>query len=303
MVSINGMKDLSIIIVSYNTLDVTRQSFEHLEKSLQQSPSVSTEVILVDNNSTDGSVEMLKSLRSESKNIEIKTLFLKENLGFSKGNNRGLELVTGKYVLFLNSDVYVQDVNFADLIHYMDEHDKVGALTVRVELPSGGIDPASHRGFPSLWNAFTYFSRLEKIFSPIPVLNKVFGGYHLTHLNLKTIHEIDSPTGAFYLSRADILKKLHGFDEDYFMYGEDIDLSFRIKELGFKILYYPLFTVIHLKYQSGLQTDKLRIQRKTGNHFFEAMSIFYNKHLAKKNSALQNMIIHKLIELKSKLPR
>lgn len=303
MVSINHMNDLSIIIVSYNTIDVTRQCFEHLEQSLLQSPSVSTEVILVDNNSTDGSVEMIHALSSRAKNITVKTLFLPENVGFSKGNNRGIAMATGKYVLFLNSDVYITTVNFADVIHYMEEHEKVGALTVRVELPDGTIDPASHRGFPSIWNAFTYFSGMEKLFSPIPLLNKVFGGYHLTHLNLKNIHEIDSPTGAFYLSRLDILKKIHGFDEDYFMYGEDIDLSFRIKELGFSIVYYPLFTVIHLKHRSGLQTDKIRIQKKTGNHFFEAMGIFYNKHFAKKNSPLQNKIVHKLINLKSKLPR
>lgn len=297
------MKDLSIIIVSYNTLDVTRQCFEHLEKSLLKSPSISTEIILVDNNSTDGSVEMLKNCRSDNKNIEVKSLSLQENVGFSKGNNNGLTLATGKYVLFLNSDVYVQDVNFADLIHYMDEHEKIGVLTVRVELPDGNIDPASHRGFPSLWNAFTYFSKLEKFFTPIPLLNRFFGGYHLTHLDLKNIHEIDSPTGAFYLTRLDILKKIHGFDEDYFMYGEDIDLSFRIKELGYSVVYYPLFTVIHLKHRSGLQTDKIRIQKKTGNHFFEAMGIFYNKHLAKKGNRLQNMIVHKLIAIKSKLPR
>lgn len=297
------MKDLSIIIVSYNTLDVTRQCFEHLENALQQSPSVSTEIIMVDNNSTDGSVEMIKDCRSEGKNIEVKALFLEENMGFSKGNNRGLAIASGKYVLFLNSDVYVTDVNFADIVHYMDEHEKVGALTVRVELPNGNIDPASHRGYPSLWNAFTYFSRLEKMFAPVPFLNRVFGGYHLTHLNLTTIHEIDSPTGAFYFSRTDILKKIHGFDEDYFMYGEDIDLSFRIKELGYRIIYYPLFTVVHLKYQSGLQKNAVRVQKKTGNHFFEAMSIFYNKRLAKKNSRFQNMIVHHLITLKSKLPR
>ncbi len=297
------MKDLSIIIVSYNTLDITRQCFEHLEKALQKSPSVSTEIILVDNHSVDGSVEMLQQCRSDSKNVDVKTLFLENNLGFSKGNNKGLELVTGKYVLFLNSDVYVQDVNFADLIHYLEEHEKVGVLTVRVQLPNGTIDPASHRGFPSLWNAFTYFTKLEKAFSPVPLLNRIFGGYHLTHLNLKTIHEIDSPTGAFYLTRASIMNKIKGFDEDYFMYGEDIDLSFRIKELGYKIIYYPLFTVLHLKHRSGLKTTESTVQKKTGEHFYDSMGIFYNKNLAKKNSKVENYLTHLFIKLKSKLPR
>lgn len=292
------MKDLSIIIVSYNTLDVTRQCFEHLEQSLLKSPSVSTEIILVDNNSTDGSVDMLKNCRSDSKNIETKTLFLKENIGFSKGNNKGLALVTGKYVLFLNSDVYVQDVNFADLIHYLDEHEKVGVLSVRVELPNGKIDPASHRGFPSVWNAFTYFSKLEKFFSPVPLLNRVFGGYHLTHLDLKTIHEIDSPTGAFYLTRADILKDLHGFDEDYFMYGEDLDWSYRIKNSGWKIIYNPTVSITHLKKKSGRKNENLSIRYQTTTAFYETMKLFYRKHYSKRYPYILTWIILSFIDLK-----
>jgi len=316
------MKDLSVIIVSYNTQEITQECVTKLIESIHQTPSLKAEIILIDNDSKDGSVEMIRKIerrglgdgeigrggegerkREGDYTVDVKTIFNNENVGFAKANNEGIAIANSKYILFLNSDAYVQDVNFEDLVYYMDKNPQVGVLTVKIILPDGTMDKASHRGFPTIWNSFTYFSKLEKVFTKFPKLSKYFGNYHLTHLDLNTIHEIDSPSGAFYLTRANILKETNGFDTAFFMYGEDLDLSYRIKEFGYKIIYYPLFRVIHLKKQSGLNKNRVGVQRRTSKHFYEAMQIFYDKHFAKNNSFIENIATHFFINLKSKIQK
>jgi len=126
----------------------------------------------------------------------------------------------------------------------------------------------------------------------------MFGGYHLTHLDLKSIHEIDSPTGAFFLVKKSILDKLGGFDEDFFFFGEDLDLSFRIKKLGYKIMYYPLFEVLHLKHaSSGDNKKKIKTKSMTRYHFYDAMKIFYEKHYEIYNPKLVNVSIYFLLNI------
>ncbi len=295
------MPKLSIIILSYNTRDITFASLETLINSLQKT-AFTSEIIIVDNASQDGSVEMLKKFEQqfETNHISITAIFNKENVGFPKGNNQGIHIAKGEYILFLNSDVMVQDIEWDKILEYMDDHPKCGALTVRVELPTGEIDKASHRGFPTVWNAFSYYSGLEKVTQYIPGLNMLFGGYHLTHLHLRNIHAIDALSGAFFLTRKSIMDALNGFDETFFMYGEDLDLAYRIKEVGYTIIYYPLSTVLHLKYQSGLKTDKKKTQSKTKGHFFNAMKIFYKKHYEASNPFFVNALVYFFINLKEK---
>lgn len=293
------MKHLSVIILSHNTKKITKNCLNTLIKSLNNTPSLKSEIIIVDNGSTDSSVTMLKKFKT--KGIKLKKIFNSENVGFAKGNNEGLALAEGKYILFLNSDVLINDVNFEDLIYYLNKNPEVGVLTVRVILPDGKIDMASHRGFPTLWSSLAYFTKLEALFKRVPKLSKIFGGYHLTHFDLNTVHEIDSPSGAFYLTRKLILDKIGGFDTKFFIYGEDLDLSYRIKKLGYKIIYYPLFTVTHLKYQSGLKSQTKR--KKIKKHFYQAMKIFYDKHFAVKNGRITNKLVHFFIDLKEKISR
>ncbi len=273
------MKDLSVIIVSYNTKDLTFKCISKLQKALQMG-RLSWEIIVADNNSTDGTQEELKRV---SDNKKIKSILNKDNKGFGKANNQGLAVAEGRYVLYLNSDVLVPEEAFFDiLVADMDKHPLQGALTVRVQFPTGSIDPASHRGFPTVWRSFCYFSKLEFLTKNIPFLNRIFGGYHLTHLPLNTRHEIDAPTGAFFLARKEILSTLHGFDEDFFMYGEDLDLALRIKRMGYSIIYEPKFTVLHLKYQSGIKKkNNTKVRSKTKGYFYESMAIFYKKHYEK----------------------
>lgn len=295
--------NLSVIILSYNTKKLTQKCVISLIDCLSKNKGLETEIIIVDNGSRDGSAETIKKIqitKSKISNIKFKITLNKENIGYAKANNQGLKIASGKYILFLNSDTIVKEVDFNKLISYFENRPEVSVLTVKVLLPNGSIDPASHRGFPTVWNSFCYLSKLEKLFGNVYLLNRIFGGYHLKHLNLSTIHEIDSGSGAFYLTRKDILNKVNGFDEKFFMYGEDIDLSFQIKELGYKIIYYPSYTVIHLKHASGLETiDRVR-KKETKKYFYDAMKIFYKKHYQSKYPNSLNKIVYLIINILKK---
>jgi len=290
------MRSLSVIVLSYNSKKITQNCLLKLKASFQHY-SLNYEVIVIDNHSEDGSIQMLQDLAKDWGNLKVN--FQKNNLGFTKGNNFGYSLSEGKYLLFLNSDVYIDDINFNDLLAFLERYLDVGALTVKLLKTEDQIDPASHRGFPTLWHSFSYFFKLEKLFHHVPFLNRLFGGYHLIDRNLNTIHEIDSPTGAFYLLRREIFAKLHGFDENFFMYGEDLDLSYRIKKLNFKIIYYPLFRAYHLKYKSGLSNQDSGIYKKTRFYFYDAWRIFYKKHYAQQNNWFINQLVYFLIRLKT----
>lgn len=296
------MIDLSVIIISYNTKDTTKKCLAELIKTLQKSPTLTSEIIVVDNASTDESVEEVKSLKSKikSQNITLKMIESKENLGFGRGNNYGLKYAEGEYVLFLNSDAFVREIDFDKLLGYLNIHPDIGALTVKLELPNGQIDMASHRGFPTIWRTFTYFAKLERFLGKLPIFSSLFSGYHLLHLNLNTIHEVDAISGAFFLTRKKILDTVGGFDTRFFMYGEDLDLCWQIKNLGYKIIYYPRFTALHLKYQSGLKKKRKTTQSKTKQYFFDSMRIFYNKHYAPKNSWFVNQLVYFFINLKQR---
>ncbi|MBP9816117.1 glycosyltransferase family 2 protein [Candidatus Woesebacteria bacterium] len=288
------MKDLSVIVISYNTCKLTKKTLERLITALKKE-KLDWEVIVVDNASIDGSVQMLDMLAKDHPEIII--LKNTANLGFGAANNIGIKKAQGEYVLLLNSDVEVADTDFVSLISYLKKNESVGGLTVKVNLRNGKIDPASHRGFPTMWHSFSYFFGLERLTKNIPVLNTLFGGYHLTWEDLSKRHEIDSPTAAFFLLPRQVLKEVGGFDEKFFMYGEDLDLSYRIKEKGYKIMYYPKFIVIHLKHQSGLKTFDPGTKRATKDHFYDAMKIFYRKHYAPKKPAIVNWGMYKAIDL------
>lgn len=296
------MTDLSIIIVSYNTAEMTEKCLTNLLSVLEENKDVSMEVIVVDNASMDNTKEVLEKMNNRFKEQGQKLIIElgNKNLGYSKANNKGLLLSSGKYILFLNSDVLMNVISFKNLLNYFERDPKLGVLTVKVVLVNGEIDPASHRGFPTIWRSLCYYAGLEKVFGKIPLLNNFFGGYHLTSRSLSKDHEIDSPTGAFYLSRKDILDKLKGFDEDFFMYGEDLDLSYRVKDLGYKVLYVPTYTVTHLKYQSGIKSTDQGTKKKTQSYFYEAMKIFYNKHYASNTPKPVNSFVFFIINQKAK---
>jgi len=296
------MRDLSVIVLSYNTKRITEDCLDSLYKSLLSSKILS-EVIVVDNNSADGSTTMINKFKKRKSidKIQIKSIFNNQNLGFPKGNNQGIKIASGKNILFLNSDVLIKNLKWDDLLEYFNKNSEVGVLTVKVLLTNGKVDPASHRGFPTVWNSFCYYSKLEKIFGKLPVANKLFGGYHMTYFSHNFTHQIDSPSGAFYLTRKKILDSINGFDDKtFFLYGEDLDLSFRIKKMGYKILYYPKFNVLHLKSVSGLKKKNLKIKNETRGHFYDAMKKFYAKHYYDKYPKFISKLVYFFIDFKKK---
>lgn len=261
---------LSIIIVNYNTKDYLRQVLQSIKQSRD---NLIKEIIVIDNASTDGSQAAIKRHFNWVKLIQAP-----RNLGYAAANNLGLARAKGEYILFLNSDTQVLPDTLTIMIKFMDRYQDVGVGTCRVELPGGQIDPASHRGFPTPWAALTYFLGLEKLFPH----SRLLGQYHQGWKNLATPHEIDSPMGAFFLTRKSILDHTGGFDTTFFMYAEDLDLSLRIKQSGWKIMYVPLTRIIHHKKKSGRHSVDPHLRRITSQHFFTTMKLFYDKHYQNK---------------------
>ncbi len=268
------MTDLSIVIVSYNTKDLLKECIESIYKN---SKDLFFEIIVVDNNSSDGSSEMV------SKNFKDVILIENtKNLGFSTANNIGVKKTSGKFVLFLNSDTLVYENTLKYMIDFMDEHKDAGAATCKLLMPNGKIDDASHRGFPTPWNAFSHFSGLSKMFAK----SKLFGGYNLTNLDFDKTHEIDALAGAFMLVRRIAGEKIGWWNEDYFFYGEDLDFCFMLKQNNWKIYYVPEVSILHYKGVSGgikkvskeITKANKETRKKAQLERFKAMRIFYKKH-------------------------
>ena len=263
--------DLSIIVINYKTKDLTLQTLKSVFAA--RPPKNKFEVILVDNGSNDDTPAVVRKKFSQVKIIEAAT-----NLGFAGGNNLGLRRAKGRFLLLLNSDTLINKNTLVKMIEYMDDNPGVGLSTCRVELVTGAIDPASHRGFPTPWASLTYYLGLEKLFPK----SRIFARYHQGWKDLAASHEIDTPVGAFFMIRREALRQVGLLDEKFFMYGEDIDLAFRIKQAGWQIMYTPITKITHLKGASGINKPVKEIRLRTTMAFFEAMKLFYRKHYAKR---------------------
>ncbi|MDL2322883.1 glycosyltransferase family 2 protein [Bacteroidales bacterium OttesenSCG-928-A17] len=262
---------LSIVIVNYNVKYFLEQCLDSVLKAIR---SIDSEVFVVDNCSSDYSLEYLIPLFPEVKFIENK-----ENVGFSRANNQAIRESVGEYVLLLNPDTLIGENSLLRICDFMDAHPDAGALGVKMIDGSGAFLPESKRGFPSPWNSFSKMSGLARLFPK----NKLFGGYHLRYLDENQINEVDVLSGAFMLLRKTALDKAGLLDETFFMYGEDIDLSYRIHQAGF-VNYYLPETILHYK---GESTKKdIRYVR----NFYEAMLIFFNKHYPDSNGLFKFMI-------------
>lgn len=267
------MNKLTIIILNYNTKALTLRAIQScLDLSYKD-----LQIVVVDNASDDGSIAEFKKM--EQKEPRVQVMALQENRGFAAGNNAALKLVTSKYVMLLNSDAYFpSNADLESAIDCMDQYTDVGILSPFVKLGNGKIDPACHRGFPTPWNAWTYFLGLEKT----GVLKSVFGGYHQTWKDTALIHDIDACTGAAMILRTEAINEVGLLDEQFFMYGEDLDWCFRFKEVEWKIIFFPSLTVIHEKHSSGLKKK----HGKSQEAFYEAMKLFYDKHYKNSYSSL-----------------
>ncbi len=296
--------DLSVIILNYNTKELLKNCLESIFESEQRTANSKHqfEIIVVDNNSTDGSKEYLKQLRPKNKNLKV--IFNNKNLGYSGGNNVGLKQAMGRYILFLNSDTIVEPDGFRKVLDYMENHPRVGALTPKTILFCGGMDPDCHRGFPTPWASLTYFLGLEKLFPK----TKLFGQYHQHYKNLDQVHEMDAGFGTFLLTRKKIIDKLGGWDDEYFFYGEDLDLFYRIKQNGWKVIFYPEPIVTHYKgASSGLRKESQKMgvvkadkqtRLRTARESIRAMNIFYKKFYQDKYPPIITSFILTAIKIK-----
>ncbi len=267
--------DLSIIIVNYNVKYFLEQC---LHSVLNSSKKIKSEIFVVDNNSVDGSCMMIKE-----KFPRVKLIENKKNLGFARANNQAIKKATGKYVLILNPDTVVEEDTFEKCIKFMESHKDAGSLGVKMIDGKGRYLPESKRSLPTPEVAFYKMFGLSSLFSK----SKRFGQYHLGYLDKEQIHEVDVLPGAFILVRRKLLLDIGLLDENFFMYGEDIDLSYRIKQAGYKNYYFPKTTIIHYK---GESTKKGSINYVV--LFYNAMIIFAKKHFSRKNASFFSFLIN-----------
>jgi GT2 family glycosyltransferase len=252
---------LSIVIVNYNVQYFLEQALRSVRKATQ---NIDCEVFIVDNNSSDGSVEMVRNKFPDYILIANTT-----NSGFAVANNQAIRCAKGEYVLLLNPDTVVAEDTFHQCIAFMDAHPKAGALGVRMIDGSGAFLPESKRGFPSPFTAFCKTFGLSALFPS----SKTFNQYYLGHLSEHDTNPVDVLAGAFMWMRRSVLEEIGMLDEDFFMYGEDIDLSYRVTKAGYLNYYLPKTTILHYKGEST-KKGSLNYVRV----FYQAMIIFAKKH-------------------------
>lgn len=273
---------LSIVIVNYNV----EYFLEHCLYSVQKAVrNIDAEVLIVDNNSVDGSVKMLKQKFPEYCLIENK-----ENVGFAKANNQAMRIAKGEYILLLNPDTVVEEDTFEKCIDFMDSHKDCGGLGIKMIDGQGNILKESKRGFPTPWASFCKMSGLTSLFPT----SKKYAQYYMGHLSYEETNQVDILAGAYMMMRKECLDKVGLLDEDYFMYGEDIDLSYRITLGGYKNYYYPEATIIHYKGESTKKSSLNYVYT-----FYNAMAIFAKKHLDAKQNKLYSFIIKLAIWIKA----
>jgi GT2 family glycosyltransferase len=277
---------LSVVIVSYNVcyfLEQTLLSVRQAAAGLGEP----VEVFVVDNNSADASVAMVRELFPE-----VILLENKDNPGFSRANNQALRLATGQYQLLLNPDTLVEETTFRRCCDFMDAHPRCGGLGVMMLDGQGRFLPESKRGLPTPAVAFYKIFGLASLFPK----SRTFGRYHLGFLDKSQAHEIAVLSGAFMLLRQAALTQVGLLDEDYFMYGEDIDLSYRLTQGGWQNWYFPGTRILHYKGESTKRTSVNYVLV-----FYRAMVIFARKHFAASRAGLFSVLINGAIWLRAGL--
>lgn len=266
--------ELAVIIVNYNTRQLLDDCLASVYKA--DAPTGGLQVILVDNGSVDDSLAMV-----QKKYPQTMVIANGENLGFAKANNVGVVASDARYQLFLNSDTVIKRYSLVKPLKYLKTHPKVGAVTIKLYLKDGSIDYDNHRGFPTPWAAISKFSGLASLFPN----SSFFNAYHLGFKKLNKIHQIPVAAGSYMMMPTKLFKQIGMWDETYFFYGEDIDLCYRINEAGYKIIYYPKVSTLHLRgASSGLRKENAKTavsskenRIKVAKSSAQAWKIFYKK--------------------------
>lgn len=264
------MFDLSVVILSYKS----KSDLSRLLPSLYASQTrFSFEVIIVDNGSNDGTVDWLEALRRKEALKNFK-LIKNQNTGFAHGNNLGLRQAQGRYLLLLNPDTELKNDTLEVMLTFMERHPKAGISGCKILKPDGSLDLACRRRFPNPWNAFARLFLLSK------------SHYNFLDSDENQPQTVDSVMGAFLLIRREVMEKIGFLDENFFMYGEDLDWCWRCKAANYEVWYYPKAQIIHYKGSSSKKTPFLALK-----WFHDAMWIFYRKHYASQYPFLFNWLV------------
>lgn len=273
---------LSVIIVNYNVKYFLEQCLHSVQKACA---GIDSEIIVADNNSSDGSRAYLQDNFSS-----VKFIWNKDNIGFAKANNLALEIASGNYILFLNPDTILAEDSIRKCIDFFEKHPSAGAVGIRMVDGSGNFLKESKRAFPSpLTSLFKLFG-LSAVFPQ----SALFARYHLGHLSETENHEVDVLAGAFMMMPGEVLEKTGNFDERFFMYGEDVDLSYRVQEAGYKNYYVAESTIIHFKGEST-KRGSLNYVRL----FYKAMNLFVKKHYSGSKAGLFIFLIQTAIIIRA----
>ncbi len=276
--------DIGIVIVNWNTCDLLRRCLQ----SVYASVGVSFRVVVVDNGSSDGSVEMVAA---EFPQADL--LSGHGNVGYPAGNNLGLRLLgytepgeptspdAPRYALLLNPDTELPDDALADMVAYLDANLEIGIAGPKLMLPTGSLDLACRRSLPTVEVSFWHMIRFSRLFPH----HKRFAQYNLTYLDEDQTTEVGSVVGAFMMVRRDAIEKVGLLDETFFMYGEDLDWSKRVAEAGWKVMYYPKITVLHVKRAASRQSKRAQFE------FVRAFLLFYEKHYQAQTPWLINLLV------------
>ncbi len=279
------MSELTIVILTYNVAELLLDCIASIYKSKPK--KANWQIIVVDNASSDNTSHLVK------KNFpKVELIRSNKNLGFSAGNNMAIPKIKANYILFLNPDTIIEGNAIWETLKFLKSKPKAAAATCKVLLPTGQLDYSCHRGFPTPWNSFCYFTGLSKLFPSV----KFFTGYTLTHMNLNRTHKVDCICGTFFLVKKEAAEQVGWWDTDYFWNGEDIEFCFNLRKLGWDIYYYPKAHIIHYKgSSSGLKkTAKSKVSKNTriraARSGIMAMRIFYSKHFIKDASWISRII-------------
>lgn len=280
--------DISVIVINYNTAKLTKKCIESV---FIKTKGINVELIVVDNASKDKSVEVLSTL---SKKFNIKVIANKENLGFGRGNNQGMRIAKGRYFLLLNTDTLVKDNVLGEMVRFMDKNKDIGLATCALRNTDGSIQ-GTGGFFPTLPRVFAWMTFLDDL----PLLDRIIKPFHPMHGNspykgesyFAKRHEQDWITGAFFLGRSELIKSVGYFDDDYFMYVEEVDYCYRVRQLGFKIAYLPKWNIIH--YGGASSTKEFPIISE-----FKGLLIFYSKHKNKSQLAKLRLLLKMGIALR-----
>ena len=257
---------LSIVIPSYNTEKMLKECIRSIYR---QTTALQYEVIVIDNASDYNIKKQVQQLRQNFKRINLTLLVNKKNLGFAKACNQGQKRAKGELILFLNSDTIIIDKSLQKAVNILDSDKKISILGCQLRNPDTTIQPSAGF-FPKLRQIIFMMLFLDDI----PFIKKIIRPYHQnSKIFYEHSHEVDWVTGAFFLCRKEVIKKINGFDEDYFMYAEEIDFCFRAKKAGFRVFYTPQASILHYK-----EASPRPVSRKAILAEFKGLKIYFKKH-------------------------